>query len=319
MSQFWSTDQVRPQDRLAYWVEVVCRTLVPVECVAHHDGPFFGRIEADTLGPIHVTTVVGTAQIASRRQRDVARDPRDAFALHISGSGVTGSSQLGRETVLRPGDIALHDMNRPFEFNFPTDWAQTVLLFPREALLSRIGNIEPRIGLKLEPTGVAGMLAPLLSSLPAQLARIPGHVRERVADNLLDLVASAIVASSDKPLESSGVTLARVKLWIERHLGEALSADIIATQCRMSSRHLNRLFALENTSLMQFVLERRLARCHRDLTDPAMGGRSITDIALAAGFNDLSHFSRSYRARFGCAPKESRLGVQGRVAAQEPT
>jgi transcriptional regulator GlxA family with amidase domain len=74
----------------------------------------------------------------------------------------------------------------------------------------------------------------------------------------------------------------------------------------LSVRHLNRLFAREGTSLMHHVWERRLARCHTDLTDPAIRARSITEIALAAGFNDLSHFSHSYRARYGCAPRETR-------------
>lgn len=63
---------------------------------------------------------------------------------------------------------------------------------------------------------------------------------------------------------------------------------------------------VEGTSLMHHVWERRLALCHRDLTDPAMCNRSITDIAFAAGFNDLSQFSRAYRARYGCPASKSR-------------
>jgi AraC-like DNA-binding protein len=37
-----------------------------------------------------------------------------------------------------------------------------------------------------------------------------------------------------------------------------------------------------------------------------MRHRHIGDIAFAAGFNDLSHFSRAYRARYGCAPTAAR-------------
>jgi class 3 adenylate cyclase len=46
-----------------------------------------------------------------------------------------------------------------------------------------------------------------------------------------------------------------------------------------------------------------------DLTDPAMRGRPVGEIAFAAGFNDLSHFSRAYRARYGCAPRDARLAA----------
>jgi AraC-like DNA-binding protein len=314
MAMVWSTDQVRPQDRLGWWVEVVCRTLVPVDCIARRDRPFSSRIEASALGSIRVSAAAGSAQTASRQPRKIDRNPQDDVTLALHGRGASVFTQFGRGALLGPGDIILSDMNRPFEFNFPADWAQTILMFPREALLSRIGDVGPHLGVKIDGTiGVAGVLATLLSGLPNHLDRIPDHVRERVADNLLDLIATVILASRDRPLESSRMTLARVKLWIERHLGEALSAESIAIQCGLSSRHLNRLFARENTSLMQFVLERRLTRCHRDLADPTMRGRSVTDIALTAGFNDLSHSSRTYRARYGCAAKETRLSTMCRA------
>lgn len=315
MVMIWSTDDVPRPERLAYWTEVICRTLVPVDCIARADRPFSSRIEADVLGPIRVSVACGAAQIASRQARRIDREPQGDFTLLVHGSGTASFQQLGRDSLLGPGDIVLHDMNRPFEFNFTTDWMQTILMFPRAALLSRIGDAGSHLGLKFDKTfGIAGMLSSLLGSLPKHLDCIPDHARDRVADNLLDLIATAILASSERPLEPSRVTLTRVKLWIERHLSEALSAEIIATQCGLSSRHLNRLFAGENTSLMQFVLDRRLARCHRDLTDPAMRGRSITDVALSAGFSDLSHFSRTYRARFGYSPRETRLGLLRGVA-----
>jgi AraC-like DNA-binding protein len=44
---------------------------------------------------------------------------------------------------------------------------------------------------------------------------------------------------------------------------------------------------------MHYAWERRLVRCRRDLTDPPM---SHGEIAIAAGFKDLSHFSHAYRA-----------------------
>jgi AraC-like DNA-binding protein len=57
---------------------------------------------------------------------------------------------------------------------------------------------------------------------------------------------------------------------------------------------------------LHYVWDRRLTRCHRDVTDPAMLGRPVGEIAFAAGFNDLSHFSRAYRVRYGCTPRDAR-------------
>jgi AraC-like DNA-binding protein len=56
---------------------------------------------------------------------------------------------------------------------------------------------------------------------------------------------------------------------------------------------------------MRYVWDRRLTRCDREVTDPAMRGRRVRQIAFAADFNDLSHFSRAYRARYGCTPRDA--------------
>jgi AraC-like DNA-binding protein len=151
------------------------------------------------------------------------------------------------------------------------------------------------------------MLSPLLRALPARLETTTAHARHRVTDNILDLIATALLSQVEHGPLSPGMTLARVKLWIETHLGEPLSAERIAAGCRLSVRHLNRLFEREETSLMHHVWERRLARSHAELCDPAMRHRYIGEIAFAAGFNDLAHFSRAYRARYGCTPSASRM------------
>jgi AraC family transcriptional regulator, positive regulator of tynA and feaB len=53
-------------------------------------------------------------------------------------------------------------------------------------------------------------------------------------------------------------------------------------------------------------LENRLEACRKALRDQP--GRSISEIAWGWGFNDLSHFTKSFRARFGLSPREWRRG-----------
>ena len=69
---------------------------------------------------------------------------------------------------------------------------------------------------------------------------------------------------------------------------------------------MHRLFESETQSIARWIWSVRLERCHRDLADPALAGRSVTDIAFAWGFNDLAHFSRSFRARYGESPRTFR-------------
>jgi AraC-like DNA-binding protein len=54
------------------------------------------------------------------------------------------------------------------------------------------------------------------------------------------------------------------------------------------------------------IVERRLDRCREQLDDPRLAHRSITEIAFAWGFKDLSHFSRRFSARFDKSPRDYR-------------
>jgi transcriptional regulator GlxA family with amidase domain len=61
---------------------------------------------------------------------------------------------------------------------------------------------------------------------------------------------------------------------------------------------------LEETgqSFTEHVTERRLWRAYAMLSDPACSQLRIIDIALAAGFSDVSNFNRLFRRRFGETP-----------------
>jgi len=310
MTRIWSTDDVHPRDRVACWVDGLCDTIVHVDCEPQSDQPFFGKMCADSAGEIRCATYSSVAQIITRSPRKIGHRPADMFTLGVQLAGHSFGSQDGRDVAVRPGDLVLYDMTRPFRLTFSGSFVRTTLIFPRAALLRRLGAAERFIGRSIDGTvGVGGILSPLVRELPSHLHTIPVSVRARVADHLLDLIATALLANAEGAPLSTSMTLVRAKLWIETHLGEDLSAERIAGTCRLSVRHLNRLFEREGTSLMRYVWDRRLARCHRDVTDPAMRGRPVGEIAFAAGFNDLSHFSRTYRARYGCSPRDARCAA----------
>jgi AraC-like DNA-binding protein len=311
MPKLWSTADVHPRDRVAFWVDAVCDTFVRLDCEPGRGRAFFGEIAADMAGELQIGTVTSTAQVVTRSPRQIDRAPADFFLINVQRSGRSLVRQDGRETELRAGDFALYDSTRPYELAFDGDFSQIVLQMPRALLQNRLGAPERFTALRIEgSTNVGSLLSPLLRELPSRLSAIPAAARQRTAHNVLDLIATALLAEDSKAPIPAGMTLVHVKLWIETHLSEPLSAERIAASCGLSVRHLNRLFARTGNSLMQYVWERRLARCRRDLIDPVMRHRSIGEIALAAGFNDLSHFSRVYRARYHCTPREERAAIR---------
>ena len=66
----------------------------------------------------------------------------------------------------------------------------------------------------------------------------------------------------------------------------------------------------KGTTYSRFLLDQRLKRAHRMLSDPGQAERTISAIAYAAGFGDLSHFNRAFRRRYGESPSDVRWSAR---------
>jgi AraC-like DNA-binding protein len=86
---------------------------------------------------------------------------------------------------------------------------------------------------------------------------------------------------------------------IDRDFAEEFTVSELARGVGMSMFNFTRVFS-ELTGLPphRYVLKARLNAARRMLRD----GRSVTETCFACGFNNLSHFSRSFARRFGRAP-----------------
>ena len=90
-----------------------------------------------------------------------------------------------------------------------------------------------------------------------------------------------------------------------------LTLTDIAKSNGLSERYVQRLFKDFGTSFSGYLLGQRLEFAHRLLLNPLHRNRGIADIALDAGFGDLSHFNRSFRKRFGETPSDVRARARG--------
>lgn len=87
---------------------------------------------------------------------------------------------------------------------------------------------------------------------------------------------------------------------MESELEFPISPSIIAAEIGISVRQLERLFGrFLNCSPSKYYMELRMTKAQRLLLQTE---QSISDIGMACGFISVSHFSRVYRAHFGCSP-----------------
>ncbi len=78
----------------------------------------------------------------------------------------------------------------------------------------------------------------------------------------------------------------------------------LASGAGLSERQLERLFRKYlDTSPSRYARDFRLARARDLLRQTRM---SVIEVAIACGFTTASHFTKSYRERFGSTPGEDR-------------
>src|SRR5262249_22606835 len=85
-----------------------------------------------------------------------------------------------------------------------------------------------------------------------------------------------------------------------------LSPRLAAAQLGMSVRTLHARFEQVGETFSRRVLDHRLEGCAEALREPRQIVCGISDVAYRWGFNDLSHFNKAFRARFGVTPSRWR-------------
>jgi AraC-like DNA-binding protein len=89
-------------------------------------------------------------------------------------------------------------------------------------------------------------------------------------------------------------------------LDPELTASVTARAVGMSVRSVHNLMRDTGQSFNEWVLDARVTHARWLLQSAGAERRKIADIAVACGFSDLSHFNRTFKARFGCTPSEAR-------------
>lgn len=111
--------------------------------------------------------------------------------------------------------------------------------------------------------------------------------------------------------------LVRVLKAMDNAIEDPLSRAVLAEVSGVSERQLDRLFLAQlGISLTAYYLRLRLNRARSLVLQTAM---SMTEIAIASGFNSTSTFSKSYRSEFNTSPTADReLAFRGRRAMAGP-
>ena len=255
----------------------------------------------------------GGAHLVKRTEALIAQSQDNIFFVGFLLDGEATLTQDDHCAKLHPGDIAILDSTRAYEISVPRSFDALWVSVPRYRLEGRMHALSNIMAQRIYgSTGIGHVASSMLSAALDEAPRMQPAEANRIANHLLDLLSLALTTGRDASLAGRTTAyrksmLRRIQESIEQQLDdETLSPEGIAAAHHISVRYINKLFEREGTSLARWIRMRRLERCRMDLEDPGKSEHSISDIAYAHGFGNISSFNRAFRSRFGLSPRTLR-------------
>ena len=305
-----STALLPERDRIPIWREELGRNVLRVDIEALSE-PFYADA---TLLALPGLRMIGATSSAMRlaRTREFTTDGDDSLGFVINLSGDRSLAQRGEEIALGAGTGVLLRHEEPAALTC-AEGSHFGLVLSRAALAGRVRDLDDAM-LRLVPHGSEPLrlLVDYLKAVREDFTFATPEFCELVVLHVHDLVALALGATREAATLAAGRGLAAarlraVKADIVAHLTDrALSLDAVAARQGISPVYVRKLLADDGTSFTDFVLAQRLVRAHRRLADPRFARRTISDIAFACGFGDLSYFNRAFRRRYRMTPSDAR-------------
>jgi len=318
MAVEFSTRDIHPRERLAYWREAM--GVVPHEFRSSTGSAFLGTVHSEMLCDVLISDFRCDPCEVTRAARHIGQSDCDDFLLCVQLSGRAVFSQEDRQGVAEKGSFVLIDPRRPFSVSYQGATRSVSLTLPRRAFEARLGDASGLTAQTMEARRpLAGLTSGLLSMLPTRIESLGSVARSKLAEQALDMIALTFSLEGCRAgvnLSSCrATTLLRLKAAIECRLQDPeLKPAVAAAAAGISVRYANDLLSQESSSVERYILHRRLERCRRALEDRDQDGRLIGEIAFGWGFSDLSHFARRFRAAYGFAPSDYRASAQERTA-----
>ena len=300
-----ATDDVAAADRLAHVRDAYRRTLAEIEIAPHPAGPFYWRGVLRRLPALALASAVSSgARVTHMRSPDEGDD----LILTVAVEGRLALRQGERETILRAGEMAVTKSReastcerdahaRSIDLRIPS---HVVAPTGRELDIIQVSAIAAPEPLSMLRRYVDGLLDSFGLEQAETLNLAVAHVHEIVS---YILGAARDGAEAEKLRGPAAARLRAIKADIvENVCSRELTIVSIAGRHQVTPRYVRKLFEGEGVTFSEFVLAQRLARARRMLADVRHDAETISAIAFACGFGDLSYFNRVFRRLYAATP-----------------
>lgn len=309
-ASYFHTGDLAPDERFAAWRDSVGvfldARLAPLEDPAR----FRGDVESYLLDDTVLSRPRAGQQKFDRPSARIARDGIDHYMIQLFVRGSTDIA-LGRRALHgEEKRIVGFDLGDTLD-SFNAEFDIICAVVPRARLAPLLDKPDSLHAQMPSPDSGGGhLLAEFLPSLFESLPDLVPGQSASASRALIELIATAFngaeFATGDAPAFASRALELKAKRFVKSRLAQPeLNPEEIAGAMGLSRSALYRLFK-ESGGIALYIREQRLRRCFADLVSQRGGAVQVAEIAWRWGFTDAAHFSRLFKARFGCAPSEAR-------------
>jgi AraC-like DNA-binding protein len=311
----FSSDDLPERDRVAFTREVYGRAIVKHDIEPHPDSPFYWRSLLRRLPGLGVALTICSGV---HTERTLSQIDSDDLVINITVSGKRIVRQYGREAVVSPGEAGLTRSRDIASCDCEPNSHLINLRIPMNALSPLITDLDQLLvrTIPAETEGLAMLIRYIETMQRGEAAdTLAGaQARSLAVAHVYDLVALVLGGTNDAGNEAvRGSPAARIRAIKTDIVSSAdlhaITVEAIAARHGVSVRYVQKLFEAEGLTFSRFVLAQRLARVHRMLTDSRFATHTISSIAFACGFSDLSYFNRVFRQQYDATPSELRAGI----------
>ncbi|WP_373487854.1 helix-turn-helix domain-containing protein [Blastomonas sp.] len=304
MRLHYTTAGLERGDKYDFWHNVVCKQFVMADSIKRCHGDFDAELSCNMFGRTQVSRLEAPSHTWKRDRKHIRVDDEDVYLLGVLRDGKGTLEQNGKVAIQSKGSVALYDTGQPFTYDLSA--SIDIITLPRTVLDSRAPDARQLLAenLRCDPS-LTGMLCSMIDSLLE--VNIETHqfpiVQERLANSLLDIVLAILDINSASLSKNANPALEKMLRYVRANLCDPdLSPTEIAKFGSVSSRTMNRLFAKLGTTPMRWVMQERVRLGERYLREKY--ANTVTEAAFMVGFNEISHFSRSFKQLLGYSPEQ---------------
>lgn len=302
----FSTAQAPKEDRIPLWENQNRKALVELRasCLARES--LSSTMLSLPLKTMNLVDITANDHVVERTAHHIERAPADTlmFCLLTKGDAYFYSSH-GTDQ-LTASEAILYDPDEPFIYGFHSSMRQHIFEIPRskfKALTNRDGLPKPVLFSGADKTKLSTIRKIFATTMRSSLLR--NEIPDGQVDDAFDEIFCNLLNTGTSGIANAYFTAA--KDFVRSKIGQpGLSVGDIANAVGISERQLARIFSDHNIGVAEYVSEARLHLAHDMLSSARMDDLTIGQIARRVGYQHLSHFSRSFKAKYGTTAREIR-------------